>query len=151
MLRLCVCVIHGQLQAHDIVAHSSSMPREHAMTLKTTWGVGLGKPFFLSFFYSLPNSWKKSLFLRILVGGVCFFVSVYTLRSHNRVHTNTHLTSTDGTTLHSHDRVHTNTHLTPTDGATLHSHDRVHTNTHLTPTDGTTLHSHDRVHTNTHI
>jgi hypothetical protein len=44
---VCVCVIHGQLQAHVIGPHSPSMGWEHdMMTLKTTWGVGLGEPLF---------------------------------------------------------------------------------------------------------
>jgi hypothetical protein len=87
----------------------------HDMTLKTTWGLGLGKPFFLSFFHSLPNLQKKLFFSQDSCGRCLFFTSAYTLHLHDRVHTNTHLTPTDVTTLHSHNRVHTNTDLTPMD------------------------------------
>jgi len=107
---VCVCVNHGQLQAHVIGPHSPSMWWEHdMMTLKTTWGVGLGEPFipirrrnrsFSGFFL-----WEVSVF--------CFCIQHYI---NTIVYTQTHnLTPTDVTTLHSHDHVHTNTHSTPMD------------------------------------
>ncbi len=113
LLCLCVCVVRGRLITSTCYCRPLFFNAMRAWYDSEDDLGGGTRQTVLSFFLLLSSQFVEEIIVSQDSCGRClFFVSVYTLHSHNRVHTNTHLTPTDGTTLHSHDRVHTNTHLT---------------------------------------